>query len=147
MSMYQQPMMMPPGPYYPMAPAYPPSDRRTANIIVLGAILLAAFACPVDMPAMLAMKGAYALLGLAWPEPMGWQDFEMYWLSNGLRDDMPGVYMDQLIWYDSELQKDKYVKGAAIFAAGASGGWESYEILGRTAELLTQYLSVHPPLQ
>ena len=78
---------------------------------------------------------------------MGWKDFEMYWLSNGLRDDMPGVYMDQLIWYDSELQKDQYVKGAAIFAAGASGGWESYEILGRTAELLTQYLSVHPPLQ
>ena len=50
MSMYQQPMMMPPGPYYPMAPAYPPSDRRTANIIVLGAILLAAFACPVLAP-------------------------------------------------------------------------------------------------
>jgi hypothetical protein len=50
MSTYQQPMMMPPGPYYPMAPAYPPPDRRTANIIVLGAILLAAFACPVLAP-------------------------------------------------------------------------------------------------
>lgn len=80
------------------------------------------------------------------PEAMGWRDFEMYWHSNGLRDDMPGVYMDQLLWYDSELQKDAFVKGAAIFAAGASGGWESYEILGRTAELLTQYLSVHPPV-
>jgi hypothetical protein len=78
-------------------------------------------------------------------EAMGWQDFELFWNSNGLRNDMPGVYMDQLIWYDSELQRDAYVKGAAIFAAGASPGWESYEILGRTAELLTQYLSVHPP--
>jgi hypothetical protein len=88
--------------------------------------------------------------GLLQPRPgpkdaKGWRDFEMFWLSNGLRDDMPGVYMDQLIWYDGELQKDSYVKGAAIFAAGASAGWESFEILGRTAELLTQYLSVHPP--
>ena len=81
------------------------------------------------------------------PEAMGWRDFELFWHSNGLRNDMPGVYMDQLIWYDSELQKDAFVKGAAIFVAGASGGWESYEILGRTAELLTQYLSVHPPVQ
>jgi len=56
---------------------------------------------------------------------------------------MPGVYMDQLIWYDGELHKDNYVKGAAIFAAGASQDWESYEILGHTMELLTQYLQVH----
>jgi hypothetical protein len=80
-------------------------------------------------------------------EAMGWRDFEAFWLANGLRDDMPGVYMDQLMWYDSELQKDQYVKGAAIFAAGASPGWESYEILGHTTDLLTQYLSVHPPKQ
>lgn len=81
------------------------------------------------------------------PEAKGWRDFELYWHSNGLRNDMPGVYMDQLIWYDSELQKDDYVKGAAIFVAGGSSEWESYEILGRTIELLTQYLSVHPPEQ
>jgi hypothetical protein len=81
------------------------------------------------------------------PEAKGWRDFELYWHSNGLRDDMPGVYMDQLIWYDSELQKDDYVKGAAVFVAGGSSEWESYDILGRTIELLTQYLSVHPPEQ
>ena len=80
-------------------------------------------------------------------EAMGWRDFELFWLSNGLRDDIAGVYMDQLMWYDSEMHKDDYVKGAAVFAAGASPDWESYEILGRTAELLTQYLSVHPPKQ
>jgi hypothetical protein len=77
----------------------------------------------------------------------GWQDFQDYWIANGLRLDTPGVYMDQLLWYDAELYKDEYVKGAAIFAAGASQGWESYEILGRTIELLTQYLQVHPPGQ
>lgn len=74
----------------------------------------------------------------------GWQDFVQTWLDNGLRNDPPGVYMDQLIWYDTELQKDAYVKGATIFLAGASPGWESYDILGRTAELLQQYLEVHP---
>ena len=78
-------------------------------------------------------------------DAMGWQDFEMFWLSNGLRSDIPGVYMDQLIWYDSELQKDDYVKGSAIFSAGGSPGWESYELIGRTLELLTQYMHVHPP--
>jgi len=77
----------------------------------------------------------------------GWKDFQDYWIANGLRLDTPGVYMDQLLWYDAELYKDEYVKGAAIFAAGASQGWESYEILGRTIELLTQYLQVHPPEQ
>jgi hypothetical protein len=78
-------------------------------------------------------------------EAKGWRDFQDYWIANGLREDTPGVYMDQLIWYDSELYRDDYVKGAAIFAAGASQGWESFEILGRTIELLTQYLEVHPP--
>lgn len=79
------------------------------------------------------------------PEAKGWRDFENYWISNGLREDTAGVYMDQLIWYDGELHKDDYVKGAAIFAAGASQGWESFEILGRTIELLTQWMEVHPP--
>lgn len=79
------------------------------------------------------------------PEAKGWRDFEDYWISNGLREDTPGVYMDQLIWYDGELHKDDYVKGAAIFSAGASQGWESFEILGRTLELLTQWMEAHPP--
>ncbi len=78
------------------------------------------------------------------PEARGWKDFIDTWLVSGLRDDPPGVYMDQLIWYDKELRQDNYVKGAAIFVAGASPGWESYDILGRTADLLQQYLEVHP---
>ena len=102
-----------------------------------------------DIPLLITECGVD---GLVKPRPGpekagGWQDFELYWHSNGLRADMPGVYMDQLLWYDSELQKDAYVKGAAIFVMGASPGWESYEILGHTADLLTQYLQVHPPKQ
>jgi hypothetical protein len=100
-----------------------------------------------DIPLLITECGVD---GTVQPRPgpedaMGWLDFEFFWHSNGLRNDMPGVYMDQLLWYDSELYKDSFVKGAAIFAAGASPGWESYELLGRALELLTQYLHVHPP--
>lgn len=83
-------------------------------------------------------------------EAQGWQDFVDTWIANGLRNDPPGVYMDQLIWYDENLQQDDYIKGAAIFLAGTSDEqWQSYNLLGQGAgrmiELLTQYLAVHPP--
>jgi hypothetical protein len=93
--------------------------------------------------------------GLVRPRPgpaeaRGWQDFVDTWLANGLRNDPPGVYMDQLIWYDEHLQQDDFVKGAAIFLAGSNDRqWNSYDILGPNAgrmfDLLTQYLQVHPP--
>jgi len=93
--------------------------------------------------------------GLVRPRPgpeeaRGWQDFIDTWLENGLRNDPPGVYMDQLIWYDENLQRDEYIKGSAIFLAGSNDEqWDSYDILGQDAgrmfDLLTQYLEVHPP--
>lgn len=93
--------------------------------------------------------------GLVRPRPgpeeaEGWQDFVAMWEANGLRKDPPGVYMDQLIWYDENLQQDDYVKGAAIFLAGSNDSqWDSYDILGpnagRLGDLLLQYLAVHPP--
>lgn len=84
------------------------------------------------------------------PEARGWQEFIATWLAEGYRDDPPGVYMDQLIWYDQHLQQDDYVKGAAIFTVGTNDPrWETYNILGagsgRMIDLLTQYLEVHPP--
>lgn len=93
--------------------------------------------------------------GLVQPRPgpkdaHGWLDFVDMWLANGLRNDPPGLYMDQLIWYDQNLQQDEYIKGAAIFLAGTNDQrWESYDILGpeagRLPDLLLQYLEVHPP--
>jgi hypothetical protein len=93
--------------------------------------------------------------GLVQPRPgpieaRGWQEFIEFWLNEGLRNDPPGVYMDQLIWYDQHLQQDDYAKGAAIFLAGTNDSqWDSYNILGpgagRMFDLLTQYLEVHPP--
>jgi len=85
------------------------------------------------------------------PDARGWQDFVDTWLSNGLRNDPPGLYMDQLIWYDENLQQDSYIKGSAIFLAGTSDSqWESYNILGegsgKMLDLLTQYFEAHPPV-
>ena len=84
------------------------------------------------------------------PEARGWQEFIPTWIEDGYRDDPPGVYMDQLIWYDQNLQQDDYVKGAAIFTVGTNDSrWNSYNIVGegsgRMFDLLTQYLEVHPP--
>jgi hypothetical protein len=101
-----------------------------------------------DIPLLITECGVDGLVGNR-PGPTeagGWKDFVDTWLEAGLRNDPSGVYMDQLIWYDSELQKDDYVKGATIFVLGASPGWESYDILGRTGELLEQYMIVHPQL-
>ncbi|HEX9921148.1 MAG TPA: hypothetical protein VGD99_00665 [Anaerolineae bacterium] len=105
-----------------------------------------------DIPTLITECGVD---GLIRPRPgpedsEGWLDFVGTWLDNGLRDDPPGVYMDQLIWYDENLQQDDYIKGAAIFLAGtADPRWNSYDILGPEAghlgDLLAQYLEVHPP--
>jgi len=105
-----------------------------------------------DIPTLITECGVD---GLVQPRPgpanaHGWQDFIETWRVNGLRDDPPGVYMDQLIWYDQNLQQDDYIKGAAIFLAGSNDSrWDSYDILGpnagRMGDLLQQYLEVHPP--
>jgi hypothetical protein len=105
-----------------------------------------------DIPTLITECGVD---GLIRPRPgpedaKGWLDFIETWRANGLRHDPPGVYMDQLIWYDQNLQQEDYIKGAAIFLAGSNDKqWDSYDILGpeamHMADLLTQYLQVHPP--
>ena len=105
-----------------------------------------------DIPTLITECGVD---GLVRPRPgpeeaEGWLDFVPMWEENGLRQDPPGVYMDQLIWYDENLQQDDYIKGAAIFLAGTNDPrWQSYNILGphagRLPDLLNQYLVVHPP--
>lgn len=78
------------------------------------------------------------------PAGMGWKDFAGYWAELGMGTDAPGNYMELLAWYDAQLQQDAYVQGAAIFAATASPGWQSYEVLDEVFPFLKQYLSVHP---
>ena len=78
------------------------------------------------------------------PEGKGWRDFVVYWEKQGMGADGPGNYIEQLAWYDSELMKDDYLVGAAIFTMTTTRQWQSYEILGQAASILRQYLSVHP---
>jgi hypothetical protein len=78
------------------------------------------------------------------PAGQGWQDFGQYWAGLGMGPDAPGNYVEQLAWYDSELQLDDYVVGATVFAMTAFQEWISYELRGEAAAILQQYLSVHP---
>jgi hypothetical protein len=78
------------------------------------------------------------------PPGKGWSDFRRYWAELGMGEDAPGNYIEQLAWYDGQLQMDDYVQGAAVFAMTAFHGWGSYELLGEPGAILQQYLSVHP---
>jgi hypothetical protein len=78
------------------------------------------------------------------PSGSGWQDFIDYWKTLPLDRDPFWAYLDQLQWYDEELQKDEFVIGAAIFVAGALDNFGSYEIAGEMGELFTRYLAAHP---
>jgi hypothetical protein len=59
-------------------------------------------------------------------------------------EDTAGNYVEQLAWYDSQLQWDDYVLGAAVFAMTAFQEWDTYQLQGEAAQILEQYLSVHP---
>jgi hypothetical protein len=101
----------------------------------------------LTLPLILTEIGIDGLVGnRPGPNGAGWQDFGGYWDELGMGNDTAGNYMEQLAWYDASLQQDNYVLGGAIYAAAASPGWESYEILGDSGvePFLKQYLSVHP---
>lgn len=101
----------------------------------------------LELPLLLTEVGIDGLVSnRPGPSGRGWPDFAGYWESLGMGRDAAGNYMEQLAWYDTQLQQDSYVLGAAIYAAAASPGWESYELLGsdRVEPFLKQYLSVHP---
>lgn len=98
------------------------------------------------LPLLLTEVGVDGLVGeRPGPMGMGWRDFADYWAELGMGYDAPGNYVELLAWYDAQLQQDPYVLGAAIFAAAASPGWETYEVLDEVLPFLKQYLSVHPP--
>ncbi len=75
------------------------------------------------------------------PEGGGWQDFTTYWAEQeGLGHDGTATYLQQLAWYDSELRKDDYVIGCAIFTAGPMDEkWRSFDVTGILREI-GQYL-------
>ena len=75
----------------------------------------------------------------------GWRDFIPFWQEESAFQRTPfGFYVEQLAWYDAELQKDDYVIAASIFVLAGPAGWQSYDIGGPGLDILKQYLSVHP---
>ncbi len=99
----------------------------------------------LDLPLVITECGVDGLVTeRPGPEGKGWQDFGAYWADLGMGWDTPGNYIEQLAWYDRQLQLDEYVVGATIFAMTGFEEWRTYEIKGDAAEILKQYLSVHP---
>ena len=50
-------------------------------------------------------------------------------------------YLEQLVWYDQNLQQDDYVAGATIFCWGTlDPTWNTFDIRGEMVELLANYL-------
>lgn len=63
------------------------------------------------------------------PQGKGWQDFTGYWAEQGMGTDGIRVYLAQLAWYDTELRRDDYVLGCAVFTAGAMNeDWRTFDI-------------------
>ena len=100
----------------------------------------------LHVPIVITETGIDGLVGADRPGPpgAGWQEFIDYWKTQPLDPDAIWAYMDQLQWYDEELQKDEVVVGATIFIAGATSNFVTYDIVGEMGELFTQYLMAHP---
>jgi hypothetical protein len=88
-----------------------------------------------DLPLVISETGIDAVPIIGCPDPgqrewRTWKDFAGWWQQNGYGVDGSNAYVNQLAWYDRELQHDPYVLGATVFTAGApgSGGWNPFDI-------------------
>lgn len=65
-----------------------------------------------------------------WQSQDGWSDPIAYWHTP--ERDPEHYYAEQLLWYDGELQKDVFVRGAAIFTLGATTtSQQAFEVGGQ----------------
>jgi hypothetical protein len=86
---------------------------------------------PGDMviPLVITEAGIDGIIGnRPGPGGFGWQDFQSYWVQQGLGTDGPQAFINQLAWYDAGVREDWYVIGFTIFTAGGFGYWEKYDI-------------------
>jgi len=100
----------------------------------------------LDIPLVITETGVDGQVGnRPGPKGKGWQDFAEFWRGEDqISTIAEGFYVEQLAWYDAEMDQDDYLKGAAIYALAGPQGWASFEIGGMTTEILKQYLAVHP---
>lgn len=68
----------------------------------------------------------------------------------GWRNQTPPVsedeYLQDLIWYDSEIQKDSYVKAATIFTSGPNNDWRTFDVYESLARRIDDYAKTLPPI-
>ena len=80
--------------------------------------------------------------GGTWKQLCGW------WSDHDNEPDCAQYYMDQLAWYDQELQQDDYVIGATIFTWGSfDRPWSDFDVAGTpVADKLIDYARANPAL-
>ncbi len=82
-----------------------------------------------SLPLLITECGLDGLIEQGYP-PRGWQV---------LYGKDPDQYLEQLAWYDAELEKDPYVVGAALYCCGtADWQWKSYDIWPEFSQILAQ---------
>jgi hypothetical protein len=77
-----------------------------------------------------------------------WLHLGGYWAAHDNEPDKADYYFRQLVWYDQELQKDKYVVGATLFTWGNFGqAWKDFDVAGTdVAKKLIAYTEQDPAL-
>jgi len=97
----------------------------------------------ITIPLVISEAGVDGAVGdRPGPDGRGWLDFRGYWQENGLAGDGIEAYLQQLAWYDAEVQRDDYVLGFAVFTAGAmNDDWKTYDITGILRHLATHILA------
>ena len=87
------------------------------------------------------------------PRPPGtppgtWKQLADFWRTNDNRPDTAQYYFDQLRWYEEELKKDKYVKGATVFTWGSYGPpWDAFDVANtEVAQLLGEHWAKETPV-
>jgi hypothetical protein len=63
------------------------------------------------------------------------------WRTHGKRDQ----FIEDLVWFNNELIKDKYVVGATVFNCGPSFGWDTFESTMELRDAINNIANVPQP--
>lgn len=82
------------------------------------------------LPLVISEAGIDGIIGMGRPGPNGhgWDDFEEYWVAQGLGENGVDAFINQLNWYDNGVREDGYVIGFTVFTAGGIEQWKQYDI-------------------
>jgi hypothetical protein len=95
------------------------------------------------LPLVISEAGIDGIIGMGRPGPNGhgWDDFEEYWVEQGLGSNGVEAFINQLNWYDNGVREDGYVIGFTVFTAGGIAQWDQYDINEILPELANYVIS------